>query len=103
MKENNNYKFDAKIEKLRKISGIIGAIGIFLIFTIILFDLSYPNILFSIVVTISLALVFISACIYIATWVIDVHLVYKRKQYILLVFLILSGIVFVFFQIYHNR
>ncbi len=103
MNEDNNNKLDLKIEKLRKISAIIGIIGILLLLMIYIFDLSYPDLLFSLIVTISLALVFISAGIYIATWVMDMHLAYKRKQYIQLLLLILAGIVFVFWQIYYNR
>lgn len=67
MNDDSNNKLDLKIEKLRKVSAIIGIIGLFLLLAIIIFDIFYPNILFSIIGTLSLALIFISAGIYIAT------------------------------------
>lgn len=103
MNEDNNNNLDSKIEKIRKISAILGIIGLFLILSVLLFDLSYPNILFSIILTLALALVFLSAGMYIATWVMDVHLAYKRKQFVLLAFLILGAIIYVLWQIYFSQ
>jgi hypothetical protein len=93
MKEDNNDKLDLRIKKIRKISGILGGIGLLLMALVLIFDLRYPNILFSIILTPAIALVFISAGMYIASWIMDMHLAYKRKQYISLALLILSGIV----------
>lgn len=102
MKEDNNDKLDLRIKKIRKISGILGGMGLLLMALVLIFDLRYPNILFSIILTPAIALVFISAGMYIASWIMDMHLAYKRKQYISLALLILSGIVFIFWYFYHK-
>ena len=103
MNEDNNNKLDLKIKKIRKISAILGTIGLLLILSVLIFDLSYPNIFFSIILTLALALVFVSAGMYIATWVMDVYLAYKRKQFVLLAFLILGTIIYVLWQIYFSQ
>ena len=100
-KQNQNE--DLKIEKIKKTSGIIGAVGIAIMLSVILFDLSYPYILFSVLLTLSIALIFISAGMYLATWIMEAHLAYKRKQYLLLALIILAGLIFIFWQIYYQQ
>ncbi|EHR31938.1 hypothetical protein ACWOAQ_05350 [Helcococcus kunzii] len=92
---NDDNNQDMKIQKIRKISSILGANGIILILIIIISNLSYPNILYSIFTTIAIALVFIAAGLAIATWIMEINLAYKRKQYLSILILILTGIFFI--------
>ncbi|MDO5755621.1 MAG: hypothetical protein Q4P28_05250, partial [Tissierellia bacterium] len=68
MKEDNN-EFDLKIKKISKLAAILAIIGLLLMLSIFLFDIKYPNILFPIILTPAIALVFISAGLYIASWI----------------------------------
>ena len=45
-------------------------------------------------------LIFISAGIYIATWIMYIGLAYKRNQYILVAIFILTGAILIFWQIF---
>ncbi|KXO14387.1 hypothetical protein HMPREF3189_01702 [Clostridiales bacterium KA00134] len=96
MSEENKNNLDFKIKRLKKASGIIGILGLLVLSLVFLFDLSYPNILFSILATISLALIFLSAGMYIAIWFMDISLAYKRKQYFSVAFLFLLALIFIF-------
>lgn len=99
--EHNNH-FDLKIEKLRKVSAITGVIGLILLAFIFIFDLSYPNILFSLLAALSLALIFLSAGMYIATWMMEIGLAFQRKQYLLVAFLILGVAIWIYLSISRN-
>lgn len=59
MEENDNNNWDLKIDKLRKISAIIGIVELVQLLFIFILNLSYPNILLSLLGIISLALIFI--------------------------------------------
>lgn len=74
-----------------------------LILCVILFDLSYPNPLFSILLMLGLPLVLVSSGMFIAAWVMDVRLAYKRKQFVLLAVLILGAILFALWHIIFKR
>lgn len=103
MHEDHNRSFDRKIKKLRKVSAVLGGVGVLLLLLILILDISYPDILFSIMGAISLALVFVSAGIYIAAWAMEMHSAYKKKEYLLLLLLFFVGIVFLFVLIFRNR
>lgn len=92
---NDGNKKDMKTQNIKKISAILGVVGILLILFIIISNLSYPNILYSIFTTIALVLLFISAGLQIATWIMELNLAYKRKQYLSILILILTGIFFI--------
>lgn len=83
MGKYDDKKADLKIQKLRKASVIIGAVGILILLCVILFDISYPNPLFSILLIIAIPPVFVSVGILPATRVMDVRPAYKRKEFVL--------------------
>lgn len=89
--------------RLEKESAAAGGAGLLLILCVILFDLSYPNPLFSILLMLGLPLVLVSSGMFIAAWVMDVRLAYKRKQFVLLAVLILGAILFALWHIIFKR
>ncbi len=99
MKKENRNKY--KIEKIRRIAVVITVIALFLLLLIFIFNLSYPNIWFSILATGALTLIFLSAGLYIATWLMEINSAYKNKKYILVILLILLA--FLFCYIFLNR
>lgn len=99
MKKENRNKY--KIEKIRRIAVVITVIALFLFLLIFIFNLSYPNICFSILATGALALIFLSAGLHIATWLMEINSAYKNKKYILVILFILLA--FLFCYIFLNR
>ncbi|MGF3067369.1 hypothetical protein ACQV2X_07485 [Facklamia sp. P12945] len=99
----DNHKKDLKIENILKIFPIIGMIGVIIIISVLLSGLPKSNPLFSIGLSLGLALLFISTVVYIATWLMEINLAYSRKQYSLMAILIIVGILSVLFEIIINR
>ncbi len=102
MDEEQNRKSDLKIRKIRKAATILGIIALGIILCVLLFNLSYPNIWFSVLLTIAIPLAFISAGMFIATWIMDVRLAYKRKEFIFLAILIAGALVYILLNILNS-
>lgn len=84
-------------EKLKKINTIITFVGLLFFILVIIFDLAYPDILFTIFLVIGLGLIAIASIIWMAIGVFEVVDAFKidKRQGILtlVVFLLIFGLI----------
>lgn len=78
-KITKEYKLDLKIKKKIKLIVNLVIISLLLVFSVLLFDLKSPNILFSKILIPNIVLIFILSKLYIVSCLMNMHLEYKKK------------------------
>lgn len=82
-------------KRINKISTIFAILGLVLLGIVILFNISYPNPLFSILITIGLGFVLISTVLYSIAWLLNIRSAVIKKEYLEAILVALMGVIII--------